>query len=202
MPEIRMRLREADGYLPAVCMCCGATASTTKVKKMQWCPPWVGVLILAGLLPYVIVAVILTKRATVQAPLCEQHQGHWLNRLLLIWGSFFLFGLIGLAGIIFAANLPPPDAENVFPFVCIASIVLLVVWLVIVIACQNTVIRPKEITDTEITLTGVCEAFVNAVEEDREERRARKRDRPRRWDEEDEYEPRPRKTPPSEAIEE
>ena len=200
MPEIRMRLREADGYLPAVCMCCGAPASTTKVKKMQWCPPWVGILILAGLLPYVIVALILTKRATVQAPLCEQHQGHWLNRLLLIWASFFLFGLVGLAGIIFAANLPLPDRENVFPFVCIGSIFLLVIWLVIVIVCQNTVIRPREITDAEITLTGVCDAFVNAVEDAREERRARKR--ARRWDEEDEYEPRRRQTPPSEAIEE
>lgn len=202
MPEIRLRVREADGFLPPCCMCCGAPASATKAKKMQWCPPWVGILILAGLLPYVIVAMILTKRATVQAPLCDHHQGHWLNRLLLIWGSFFLFGLIGLAGVIFVANLPPPDMDNVLPFVCIGSAVILVVWLVIVIACQNTVIRPKEITDTEITLTGVCEAFVNAVEEDREERRARKRDRPRRWDEEDEDEPRPRKTPPSEAIEE
>jgi hypothetical protein len=202
MPEIRMRLREADGHLPAVCMCCGAPASTTKVKKMRWCPPWVGVLILAGLLPYVIVAVILTKRATVQAPLCEPHQGHWLNRLLLIWGSFFLFGLVGLAGIIFAVNLPLPDRENAFPFVCIGTIILLVIWLVIVIVCQNTVIRPREITDAEITLTGVCDAFVNAVEDAREERWARKRDRPRRWDEQDEDEPRPRQTPPSEAIEE
>jgi hypothetical protein len=183
-------------------MCCGAPASTTKVKKMQWCPPWVGVLILAGLLPYVIVAVIMTKRTTVQAPLCEQHEGHWLNRLLLIWGSFFLFGLVGLAGIVLAANLPLPDRENVFPFVCIGSIILVVIWLVIVIVCQNTVIRPREITDEEIMLTGVCDAFVNAVEDERAERRARKRERRPRWDELDEDEPRQRPTPPSEAIEE
>jgi hypothetical protein len=202
MSEIRLRVREADGFLPPVCMCCGAAASATKAKKMQWCPPWVGILILAGLLPYVIVAVILTKRATVQAPLWDQHQGHWLNRVLLIWGSFLLFGLIGVAGIIFGANIPPPDQDNVLPFICIGSVAMLVVWLVIVIVCQNTVIRPKEITDTEITLTGVCEEFVAAVEEDREERRARKRQRPSRWDEEDEDEPRPRRTPPSDAIEE
>ncbi len=204
MPQVQLRLNEADGYLPAVCMCCGEPATAHKAKKMQWCPPWVGILILTGLLPYLIVALILTKRTTVQAPFCDRHQGHWLNRLLVMWGSFFLFGVIGLAAFIFSINLPRQNQDNVFPFVCLGSVALLVVWIIIAIVCQYTIIRPTEITDDDITLTGVCNAFIDAVEEARDERRSRKRERERSsWrDEEEEDAPRRRKTPPSDAIEE
>src|SRR5207247_1179889 len=100
MAEIRLDLGEADGYLPDICMCCGGAATVTKTRKMSWCPPWVGVLILAGLIPYAIVAMILTKRATVQVPLCDQHKGHWFNRALLAFGSFFLFTAIGGAAFV------------------------------------------------------------------------------------------------------
>jgi hypothetical protein len=215
MAQVTLELGEADGYLPPVCMCCGEPASATKVRTMAWTPPWVGVLIFAGLLPYVIIAAVMTKRATVEVPLCERHQWHWLNRNLLMWGSFFLFGLVGAAGLTIGLSLQKQDQDMVMPFVCIGCFVLLVVWLVIAIACQNTAIRPSEITEYEITLTGVCRAFIDAVDEARATRRFRKRER-RRYDDDDyddrrrrsdEYEeddePRPRRRkPPSDAIEE
>lgn len=206
MADIRLRVNEADGNLPDVCLYCGEPAETTKTRKMSWCPPWVGILILTGVLPYVIVAMVMTRRATVQAPLCDQHQGHWLNRALLMWGSFFLFGLMGAAGLIFGLALPQRDQDTVMPFVCAGAGLLFVVWLVIVVACQNTAIRPKEITESEITLTGVSDVFVDAVEADRDERRARKRQRARIAEEDDEDEveekPRRRRPPPLDAIEE
>src|SRR4051812_1995715 len=103
MPEIRLHLQQADGKLPAVCMCCGQTATVTTTKKMQWCPPWVGVLILGGLLPYLIVAAIMTRRATLQAPMCEDHKKHWFTRNLVMWGSLLLFLALGLGAIILAS---------------------------------------------------------------------------------------------------
>src|SRR6266852_5675304 len=106
MALVRLHRDDADGYIPDVCMACGEPASATKTNQMSWCPPWVGVLILIGLLPYVIVSLILTQRATIQAPLCDQHQGHWFNRLLLTWGSFVLFGLMEAGAIVVAVNLP------------------------------------------------------------------------------------------------
>ena len=160
MADVRLRLREVDGYLPQVCMCCGEPASDTKTRTMSWCPPWVGILILAGLLPWAIVVAILTRRVTVQVPLCEQHQSHWLNRNLLIWGSFFLFGLLGLGGIVLGLNLPRQEQDAVMPFICIGSGVMLLAWVIILVICQQTAIRPKEITDDDITLTGVCGAFI------------------------------------------
>jgi hypothetical protein len=188
-------------------MSCGEPASATKTKQMSWCPPWVGVLILAGLLPYVIVASIMTQRARIQAPLCDQHQGHWFNRNALMWGSFFLLGLVGAGLIALVSTLPRqnPNDDSLFGIACLGSVVLFVVWVIIAIVCQNTAIRPTEITPTHITLTGVSDGFVDAVEDAKAEHRSRKRSRisRREDDEEEEEEERPRKKrPPSDAIEE
>jgi len=204
MAEIRLDLEEADGDLPPVCMCCGEPATVTKSKSLSWCPPWVGVLILAGLLPYLVVTLILTKRATLQAPFCAAHQGHWFHRNLLIWATFFLFGLLGAALFALLILLGPggPGQDDLAPFGCLGGVVLFLVWIVIVVAAQNSAIRPKEITDYDITLQGVSDAFVDAVEE---QDRKRRKGRRQRFDWEDEEEEKPRrrkKPPPSDAIEE
>jgi hypothetical protein len=205
MALVRLHRDDADGYLPDVCMCCGEPASALTTKRMAWCPPWVGVLILAGLLPYVIVSLVMTLRATIQAPLCDQHQGHWFNRLVLMWGSAALLGLVSVAGIVFVSVLPQ-EQDAIKGFVCFGCILLLLAWLIVAIVVQNTAIRPTEITTTHITLTGVSDRFVDAVEDEKAERRARKRSRRSRREEEneeEEEEERPRKKrPPSDAIEE
>src|SRR5438128_1659851 len=124
MAEIRLRLRDADGDLPPVCMCCGDAATVTKARKMSWFPSWVYVLVLVNLIICAVVAMILTKRARVQAPLCDKHQGHWFYRSLVIWLSFFFFGFVGLAALILPGVLAGPlrfRADDVMPFACIAS---------------------------------------------------------------------------------
>jgi hypothetical protein len=78
--------------LPDVCLRCGAPATLHKSKTFSWHPPWVYVLLIAGLLPFAIVAIVLTKRRRVEAPLCEQHKHHWLIRQLLILPTFLLHG--------------------------------------------------------------------------------------------------------------
>lgn len=197
MAEIRLDIAEADGNLPDACMCCGQPSTVTKTRNMSWFPPWVNFLILFGLLPYAIVALILTKRARVLVPLCPDHQGHWFNRNLLMWGTFFLFGALGIGGFVVAGMLEQPGqrGDSFVGFACIGSLVLFVIWLVIVVVAQSTAIRPKEITDNEIVLQGVSEAFVEAVQDsDRHERTRRRGRRDDRADD-DEYddEPAPRK---------
>ena len=77
MAHIRLHVRQADGNLPMVCMRCGDPATVVKSKTLSWFPRWTFVLMLAHVLVFVIVAAILTRRARLQAPFCEQHQGHW-----------------------------------------------------------------------------------------------------------------------------
>jgi hypothetical protein len=64
---------------------------------------------------------------------------------------------------------------------------------VVVVAAQATAIRPKEITDNGIKLTGVSQGFVDAYEEQEDREREARRgaldrfdDRPRRRRDEDE----------------
>ena len=144
MAYVRVSLREADGGLPDVCMRCGEPSSVVKTKNMSWCPPWTGILILAGLLPYLIVAMILTKRTTVQVPLCEKHKGHWFNRTMLTLGSFLFFAVI-CGGAIFLGILISEggggnrrQGEQVMGMACILSLVLGLTWLIIYVVSRKT----------------------------------------------------------------
>ena len=199
MAQIRLRLREADGGLPNVCLCCGQEATVTKDKTLSWFPRWVIVLLFVNILLYAIVASIMTKKARLQAPLCDEHKGHWFKRGLLMWGTFFLFGLLGVGGFVIAGNLPRPN-DDYMGIACAAGAVFFVIWLVIVVVAQYTAIRPSEITDEEIVLKGVSQEFVDAVEESDRHRPMRSR---RSRDDEDDDEPRPRKKrPASDGFEE
>ena len=170
--------------LPSACMKCGAPATLYKNKNFAWFPPWTYVLLLAGVLPFVIVQLVLTKRMTVSAPLCEAHKHHWLVRTLIGAAGLVLLlgGFIGFVVLMAAVgDQLDEDAKGALVgAMCSGFGVLLLVWLIVMVVLQNTAIRSTEITDNAITLTGVSPAFVEAVDAEREQ-----------WEEED-YRPRRR----------
>jgi hypothetical protein len=205
MAQVQLDLQEANGHLPQICMRCGKEASVTKTRDMSWCPPWVAVLILAGLLPYAIVAMILTKRARVQVPLCEDHKWHWINRNLIIWGGLLVAGALVVAIAVLVSVLPREHQDMFGAGLCIAGGGLFFVWVIGVVIAQSTAIRPKEINDHSITIEGVAAEFVEAIEERERKRRAKLRRRDDDWDEEDDNweDDRPlKKRSKSDAIEE
>jgi hypothetical protein len=174
----RIRLRESEvraSRLPEVCMACGEPSDTHVKKNFSWFPPWVGITILAGLLPYMILAAVLTKRMSVSVPVCDRHRGHFWKRTLLIWMSLALW-LVG-SGLIFVltmALLPPKEQDGAFGLSCFAFIGGLIAAIVVIWFAQNSGIRPKEITDRDITLIGVDDRFIDAVEDEREQRRQKR----------------------------
>ena len=90
MAHIRLHVQQADGRLPMVCMRCGEPANVVKTKKLSYYPRWLILLVLGGvpgLLLLVILALVLRKRATLQTPLCDRHQGHWTIRLAIGWAA-------------------------------------------------------------------------------------------------------------------
>src|SRR5262245_7216706 len=89
MAELTLGTYELNARpLPAVCACCGAPVAVWKPQTFSWYRKWVIVTILAGLLVFVILAMVLTKRARMQVPLCEKHRNHFLSRVLLTWLGF------------------------------------------------------------------------------------------------------------------
>src|SRR5205807_1917313 len=121
-----------------------------------WSPSWVYVLLLAGLLPFLIVALILTRRMRVLAPLCDAHRNHWLGRALITWGSLFGLLLLGFtAGALSELLGPPGETNPLTGYLCGGMIAGLLVWLVVAAVLQTTAIQVVEITDTSITLSKV-----------------------------------------------
>jgi hypothetical protein len=132
--------------------------------------------ILAGLLAYLILVSILTQRMTVDVPLCQRHRGHFWKRTVLIWSAVVGWLVFGVLAFVLASALATgPDDGPIFGAICLVFGLGLIPVLVIITIAKRTVIRPREITDREITLVGVNDAFVDAMDDFREERR-RKRD--------------------------
>jgi hypothetical protein len=184
MASVKLYRREVGpDELPMVCMRCGAAAAVEKRKTFSWYPGWVNILFLAGLLPWAIVAMILTKRMTVHAPLCRQHKNHWLVRTLAVLGGLaFIVLAFFTALIVSSATQPPgrgPADDGSFGLICVGSLVGLLVLIVIAAICQMTAIRPMEITDRTITLAGVAPEFIDALEAED----TRRRDVPEDYDE-------------------
>jgi hypothetical protein len=190
------RYEVRKNLLPSVCMVTGEPTGDVKRHTFSWTPPWVGILILAGLLPYIVVALILRKQITIDVPLVARKRGHWAVRQ-----AFGLIGVLGcialgIAGIVISSD--PDNMRNKGPDIGLiltaAAGVGLVVVIIVALILQGTCVRPKEITERDITLAGVHENFVVALEEERErdededeeeEERERKRskresERPRR----------------------
>jgi hypothetical protein len=189
MAEIRLGRAEVEkGRLPKVCMVCGSRASVKRKKSFSWYPSW------AGLVGGFILAMIMSKRMTINAPLCRQHRNHWLVRTLLI--SLGFVGVFVLTGFLLfvAAVKSGANGGSDKPLLAVLAFggILLVAWLIMTIVLQHTAIRAKEITDNSMTLINVNKSFLSALKDLREERREQKeemarpaRRRPRLDEEED-----------------
>jgi hypothetical protein len=171
MAVVRIEDPEGERFpLPEVCVRCGAAATTWKDRKFTWHPPWVWILLLLGVLPFVIVALILTKRMRFRVPLCDSHRYHWGGRTLIVLGAF-----AGLILLEIVSKEAPKAVRDVWSPV---FFFLIFCWVVLAVVLSATTVRPAEITDYTITLKGVSPEFADAV---RDERRLA-------WDIEDETE--------------
>lgn len=183
-----IQLHESETYrerLPDMCMACGEPAVDHIRRNFSWCPPWVGVLLLAGALPYIIVASITTKRMLVEVPVCDRHRGYFWKRNLLMWLPLLLIGVGGI-GLAVAAEQVQRDASGI---VCGLTALLFIAWLIAAVVIQSFMIKPTEITERSITLKCVHERFADAVRDVQDDRDARRR---RRFEDED-YDERPRR---------
>ena len=60
--------------LPARCVKCGAPSETLLTKAFRWHSSWVYLLILPGLIFYVIVALVVQRKARIGVPFCGAHR--------------------------------------------------------------------------------------------------------------------------------
>jgi hypothetical protein len=163
MASVQLFLEECSaGGLPHLCARCGAKATSFHCHSFSRAPVWVYLLVPLGFFPYLIAAWITARRRTATIPLCSKHRDHWVNRGLLIATvvgptTFLIILLLG----------------DIFPLDVLVAILLAVVLfvglIVLVLLIKVTTIQPSEITDDSMTLENVGQAFVDAVENRRDE---------------------------------
>ncbi len=163
MATLRLpRQRWEKDDLPPICMRCGA-ASTNRIRKtFSWSPSWIYVLVLVGLLPFVIVALILTKRRTLHVPLCDEHRNHWSWRALVFGLGFLVLVVVGILGFALTTE-PNPLNKQIRGITVLILFVGGLAWLILAAVLQNSAIRATHITDRDMTLVKVAPEFVQAV---------------------------------------
>jgi hypothetical protein len=161
--------------IPNLCIRCGQPTTYRKTKEFVWYPHWIAVLLRVGVLPWLIVALLRTKRRTLDVPLCERHRHHFLRPPLIIVSGFLLVFVLLITLVVMASQFSPD--YDVTGLVCIGALVGLLVWVFMALLSQSQTVRPKEITDDEIVLVGVAPEFVEEIENQLEASRASPLDR-------------------------
>jgi hypothetical protein len=138
-----------DALLPKRCVKCNALTDGRLTRKLTWHHPAIYILILVAWLAYLIVALIVRKRATIEVGLCEEHRS---RRRTYIWITLGLV-LLGLAG--FALAIMANDgAPALFG-------VLVMLTAIIFGAIAIRVTAPSKIDDRFIWLRGVNKDYLN-----------------------------------------
>src|SRR5437899_1798232 len=83
-------------------MMCGSPATVHENRDFFWHPPWIFVLVLVAILPFVIVSLVLTEKLRVAVPLCAKHVHHWTWHRMVIGIGFCLIFVPPVIGVIMA----------------------------------------------------------------------------------------------------
>lgn len=136
--------------LPDRCIKCNKHAQGYKLKrKLRWHNPLFYLLILASPLIYIIVAHVVSQKATINIGLCDEHQkGHNIKRFVA-WGSF-------AAGILSFIGGVSGNSGSMILF----SLLLFLFSIIMGIIIQN-IVRPSEITEQYVKIKGVCAEYLS-----------------------------------------
>src|SRR5713101_6006591 len=133
-----------DASLPDRCVKCNAPANGVRLKrKLAWHYPVLYLVIFFAVLIYVILAALLSKRATVYLGLCEQHFQRRRKQKAIGW----LLLIIGVVVPILAIAYDYP----VLGLLGFAVFLFATIWLVLV----SRVVVVKKIDDHLVWLNGI-----------------------------------------------
>lgn len=146
---------QAGAPFPDRCVKCSRPAAGGRKRlTIGWHEPWIYLLILVGVLVYVIVAVLLTKRAAVEVGYCAACRSRRRNMILLGVGIL----VAGIAAIVFGAV-----REN-GALVGVGALGFLVglIWAVV----AAPILKPKKVDDyRNAWVGGVPPAFLEGLPE-------------------------------------
>ena len=129
--------------LPERCVKCNAPTQRTLKRNLRWHHPALYLSIFAGMLIYFILAMVLSKSATIHVGLCETHAAARRRDILITWAlvllSFVCFYLAAAA------------EEITLLLVGVAVLLGAVIYGVV----KARVVAPQKIDDHYVWLTGI-----------------------------------------------
>ncbi len=147
-----------DVPLPLMCVKSNAPCQRTLTRKLMWHPAPLYIVLLLGPIPYAIVALIVSKRATVELPLTD----HWFSRrlqaILIAWGTIVISGIMFCSGVIMVDS--KPGGGPLSPLMIIGAI-LLALSAAIFGMVRARLVSPTRITDTHVWLKGANRDYLS-----------------------------------------
>jgi hypothetical protein len=141
-----------DAALPDRCVKCNAPANRLRLKrKLSWHHPVLYLLVFGAALLYVIIAAVLSKRATVYLGLCAEHFQRRRKRIAI--GVLLLVAAI--------VGVPAAIAYD-YPMVALLAVAVFlfsVVWLIVV----ARVVTVNKIDDRFVWLKGINSNYLSQL---------------------------------------
>lgn len=130
---------------PDRCVQCNGPANGFRLqRKLHWHPQWVYFLIILNLWIYVIVALIVRKKAEIAVGLCAAHRAKRHNAFLMGWiGS--------IAGMATCTGGIALEREAIGPVLMLGGVLGFVVFLIVGLV-RARVVLPKKMDDHEVWL--------------------------------------------------
>jgi hypothetical protein len=147
-----------QSLLPDRCVKCNAPTNYKLKRNLRWHHPAIYILIFVGFLFYFIIAMVLSKTATINVGLCETHSSGRKKAILITW----LLVLLSLASFVSAVAF-----EQAILF--LVGLALFLGALIYGIA-KARVVAPKKIDDHYVWLNGVDANYLDQFPEWRAER--------------------------------
>ena len=133
--------------LPNRCIKCNQPEDVRLTRKLAWHHPAFALLILCGVIVYLIVALIIQKKAVIEIGLCNEHNGARKMAKGIAWGLVIL-GIGSCTG----------GLEGNTDTLTITG--LLLVLTSVIFGLRARVVTPAKITDDMLWLKGTDESFL------------------------------------------
>lgn len=162
-----------SSQLPAdVCIKSNQPATGQLQRRLSWYPPIIGLTILASPLIFIIIALILTKKATIYIGLSDEWASKRRKRIAICWLLALATVLIGIAGFWMFVDgsggraAPGPGGIDRGGLGCIICLVALVVLIGVAIGGNSAkLVTPAKIDNEYVWLKGVHPDFLAKLPE-------------------------------------
>lgn len=144
-----------DAPLPPLCVKCGKRVhGTIKPRTFYWHSPWLFLLILINLLVLIVVSLMVRKKSSHPAALCEAHASSRMKIILGAWGIALAAPFVGVA----MSGLGDPGG-----LVGILVMVLMVLGALVFGSTKGRVMVPRRIDKTVARYSGCGDAFLHSL---------------------------------------